>query len=176
MTQSASLLLKSKKQKAKSKKQMKLASGYSHICGGWSTTWKGYQVSGGSVFKCEMSSEVICHMIWVATWQCCTYGADLEDRKESVDMLMSAKLCHTFSIHQMVLDPPEQAGDGNIFYTTAAFKHEEMQSAESATSMLVLRKYNRSWRGLSRIGVADWRPSKLSVQEICPSNLSIHIE
>lgn len=62
----------------------------------WNTTWEGYQVSGCSVFKCEMSSKVICHMIRVATWQRCTYGADLEDRKR--DMLISARFTAQHSL------------------------------------------------------------------------------
>lgn len=42
--------------------------------------YKGYQVSRRSVFKCEMSSKIICHMVWVATWQSCTYWADLKKK------------------------------------------------------------------------------------------------
>lgn len=57
-------------------------------------TSKGYQVSGCSVFKCEMSSKVICHMIRVSTWQRCTYGANLEDRKRE----RQRQYCHT-SLH-----------------------------------------------------------------------------
>ena len=39
---------------------------------------KGYQVSGGSVFKCEMSSKVVGHMIGVPARQRSTYWTDLK--------------------------------------------------------------------------------------------------
>lgn len=42
-----------------------------------SSVCEGYQVSGCSVFKCEMSSEVIGHVVRVSAGQRCTYGADL---------------------------------------------------------------------------------------------------
>lgn len=41
------------------------------------SVWGGYQVSGRSVFKCEMSSEVVGHMVGVSAGQRRTYGADL---------------------------------------------------------------------------------------------------
>lgn len=38
---------------------------------------KGYEVSGRSVLEGEMCGEVVGHVIGVATWQRCTYGAYL---------------------------------------------------------------------------------------------------
>lgn len=67
------------------------------------TLWKGYQVSGRSVFKCEMSSKVVRHMIWVTAWQCCTYGADLEDRKREEHDNLSTLHCTTVTSWRSVL-------------------------------------------------------------------------
>lgn len=67
------------------------------------TLWKGYQVSGCSVFKCEMSSKVVRHMIWVTAWQRCTYGADLEDRKREEHDNLSTLHCTTVTSWRSVL-------------------------------------------------------------------------
>ena len=72
--------------------------GYDGICGRGTTASKGYQVSGCSVFKCEMSSKVIRHMIRVATWQRCTYRADLEDRKRERERAYKSLSTH-FTAH-----------------------------------------------------------------------------
>lgn len=53
---------------------------------------KGYEVSGCSVLEGEMCSKVVGHVIGVATWQRCTYGAYLEDRKGECTALICAHL------------------------------------------------------------------------------------
>lgn len=112
-----------------------------HIGGVSTPTWKGYQVSGCSVFKCEMSSKVICHMIWVATWQRCTYGADLEDRKRERERESISQYTSLHNIHQSVLSPPEQTLSlVNIYCTNSKIKHEQMQSQESCSSVWRLSK------------------------------------
>lgn len=53
---------------------------------------KGYEVSGRSVLEGEVCSKVVGHVIGVATWQRCTYGAYLEDRKGEWTPLICAHL------------------------------------------------------------------------------------
>lgn len=53
---------------------------------------KGYEVSGRSVLEGEVCSKVVGHVIGVATWQRCTYGAYLEDRKGEWRPLICAHL------------------------------------------------------------------------------------
>lgn len=73
---------------------------------------KGYEVSGRSVLEGEVCSKVVGHVIGVATWQRCTYGAYLEDRKGEWTPLICAHLaahaCAAAAAAQSVPTPPEQ--------------------------------------------------------------------
>lgn len=74
---------------------------------------KGYEVSGCSVLEGEMCSKVVGHVIGVATWQRCTYGAYLEDRKGEWTALICAHLAAhacaaTAAALRSLPTPPEQ--------------------------------------------------------------------
>lgn len=64
---------------------------------------KGYEVSGCSVLEGEMCSKVVGHVIGVATWQRCTYGAYLEDRKGE----WTALICAHLAAHACAPPPPQ---------------------------------------------------------------------
>lgn len=66
---------------------------------------KGYEVSGCSVLEGEMCSKVVGHVIGVATWQRCTYGAYLEDRKGE----WTALICAHLAAHACAPPPPHSA-------------------------------------------------------------------
>lgn len=81
------------------------------------------------MFKCEMSSKVICHMIRVASWQRCTYGADLEwtgRERHGIHAIINTYILH--NIQPLMLDPREQTQSSvNIGCSNVVGKHEEMQ-------------------------------------------------